>query len=202
MLKIIKGKTDRDKQAEEEAKKKYEEEEKVGGGVIGDHPPIVKVKTSPGELRLKKDLAELDLPVHASVNFPEKDKIMKFEVFVDLTKEQCYWKGGKYKFTVSVSNNYPHEPPKCHCETQIYHPNIDMQGNVCLNILRADWKPVLGMNTVILGLIFLFIEPNPDDPLNHEAAQLMRTNEYQFREKVTKTMRGGMIDGASFTKFI
>jgi formylglycine-generating enzyme required for sulfatase activity len=78
----------------------------------------------------------------------------------------------------------------------------DMQGNVCLNILRADWKPVLGMNTVILGLIFLFIEPNPDDPLNHEAAQLMRTNEYQFREKVTKTMRGGMIDGASFTKFI
>ena len=110
--------------------------------------------------------------------------------------------GGKYKFTVVVPKNYPHEPPKCHCETQIYHPNIDMQGNVCLNILRADWKPVLGMNTVILGLIFLFIEPNPDDPLNHEAAQLMRTNEYQFREKVTKTMRGGNIDGASFTKFI
>ena len=88
MLKIIKGKTDRDKQAEEEAKKKWEEEEKAGGGVIGDHqPPIVKVKTSPGELRLKKDLAELDLPSHASVNFPDKDHIMKFEVFVDLTKE-------------------------------------------------------------------------------------------------------------------
>ena len=77
-----------------------------------------------------------------------------------------------------------------------------MLGNVCLNILRADWKPVLGMNTVILGLIFLFIEPNPDDPLNHEAAQLMRTNENAFREKVIKTLKGGNIDGAAFTKFI
>ena len=201
MLRILKKQTDRDKQAEEEAMKKQEEEEKLGGGSTGDQP-VVKVKKSPGELRLKKDLAELDLPNHASVNFPDKDQIMKFEVFVDLTKEQCYWKGGKYKFTVQVPNNYPHEPPKCHCETQIYHPNIDMQGNVCLNILRADWKPVLGMNTVILGLIFLFIEPNPDDPLNHEAAQLMRTNEYAFREKVTKSMRGGNIDGAVFPKFI
>ena len=77
-----------------------------------------------------------------------------------------------------------------------------MQGNVCLNILRADWKPVLGMNAVILGLIFLFIEPNPDDPLNHDAAQLMRTNEYSFREKVTKSLKGGIIDGANFPKFL
>ena len=121
---------------------------------------------------------------------------MKFEVFVDLTKEACYWKGGKYKFTITVPPTYPHDAPKCHCDTQIYHPNIDMQGNVCLNILRADWKPVLSMNTVILGLIFLFIEPNPDDPLNKEAAELMRNNEYQFRDKVTKSLKGGLIDGA------
>jgi len=38
----------------------------------------------------------------------------------------------------------------------VYHPNIDLEGNVCLNILREDWKPVLNINTVIYGLFHLF----------------------------------------------
>ena len=87
---------------------------------------------------------------------------------MNLTIEACYWKGGKYKFTVTVSPNSPHNEPKCHYDTQIYHPNIDTMGNVCLNILHSDWKPVFGMNAVILGLIFFFIESIPDDSLNHE----------------------------------
>ena len=102
---------------------------------------------------------------------------MNFNLVVDLTRENCHWQGGKYEFTISVGHNYPHDPPKCLCVTPIYHPNIDLQGHVCLNILRDDWRPVLGINAVILGLIFLFIEPNPNDPLNKEAAEIMRKNE-------------------------
>ena len=74
-------------------------------------------------------------------------------------------------------------------------------GNVCLNILRADWKPVLDLNAVILGLIFLFIEPNPDDPLNHEAAELQRDNYKTFESNVKSSLRGNTIDGVSFPKF-
>jgi len=43
------------------------------------------------------------------------------------------------------------------CHKQVYHPNIDLDGNICLNILREDWKPVLSINSVIYGLNFLFI---------------------------------------------
>lgn len=39
---------------------------------------------------------------------------------------------------------------------QVYHPNIDLEGNVCLNVLREDWKPVLNINTIIYGLYHLF----------------------------------------------
>ena len=49
---------------------------------------------------------------------------------------------------------------------KIYHPNIDLSGKICLNILREDWKPVLNLNSIMIGLQFLFLEPNPDDPLN------------------------------------
>jgi hypothetical protein len=37
------------------------------------------------------------------------------------------------------------------------------------NILREDWKPVLNLSSVMVGLQYLFLEPNPDDPLNKGA---------------------------------
>ena len=40
---------------------------------------------------------------------------------------------------------------------QVFHPNIDLEGNICLNILREDWKPVLSINSVLFGLSFLFM---------------------------------------------
>ena len=61
---------------------------------------------------------------------------------------------------------------------------------------------MLGINAVILGLIFLFIEPNPNDPLNKEASELMRTNEAQFKDKVKRSLRGGMVDGVAFPKLV
>uniref|UniRef100_A0A8B9MY39 UBC core domain-containing protein n=1 Tax=Accipiter nisus TaxID=211598 RepID=A0A8B9MY39_9AVES len=56
-----------------------------------------------------------------------------------------------------VGQGYPHDPPKVKCETMVYHPNIDLEGNVCLNILREDWKPVLTINSIIYGLQYLFL---------------------------------------------
>ena len=66
------------------------------------------------------------------------------------------YKGGLFKFTFAINNNFPHEPPKVKCTQKIYHPNIDMEGNVCLNILREDWKPVLNLNAVLVGLQVCF----------------------------------------------
>ena len=100
---------------------------------------------------------ELDLPSHISFAQPDPTNFMQYKIVVDLTQEDCFWRGGKFQFTINIANDYPHTAPKCHCDTQIYHPNIDMQGNVCLNILRADWKPVLNLNAVIVGLYFLFL---------------------------------------------
>lgn len=73
---------------------------------------------------------------------------------------QGFYRGGKFTFSFKVGPNYPHEPPKVKCETQVYHPNIDLNGNVCLNILREDWKPVLTVNSIVYGLQYLFLVSN------------------------------------------
>ena len=80
----------------------------------------------------------------------------------------------------------------------MYHPNIDLDGNICLNILREDWKPVLSISAVIYGLQFLFLDPNPDDPLNTEAAAVLRDNPKLFATNVRRAMQGGYVAGTSF----
>ena len=80
----------------------------------------VKKKTSPAEIRWRKEIPDLDLPDHASVDFPDEADIMNFNVTVDLKKEEWLWKGGKYVFSINIPKTYPHKPPKVHWDTQIY----------------------------------------------------------------------------------
>jgi ubiquitin-conjugating enzyme E2 M len=71
-----------------------------------------------------------------------------------------------------------------------------------LNILRSDWKPVLTLGSVLFGLMTLFLEPNPDDPLNKEAADLMINRRAEFESNVKKCLRGGYYFGRQFPKLI
>lgn len=64
--------------------------------------------------------------------------------------------------------------------------------------LRADWKPVLNINAAIYGLIYLFQQPNPEDPLNHEAAKCLRDNPVKFKLNVERSLRGMDADGVQF----
>ena len=148
----------------------------------------------------KTDIAELDGGKVAKIDFPNPNDLTTFKV--SITPDTGFWKGATYLFTFQIPDHYPHTPPKVHCETRIYHPNINLEGKVCLNILREDWKPVLDINAVIYGLIYLFYEPNPDDPLNHEAAELFRRDVNQFQRLVERTLRGGILDGTQFQRLV
>jgi ubiquitin-conjugating enzyme E2 M len=127
-------------------------------------------------------------------------------MILTITPDVGFWEGGVYKFSIKIPDMYPHDPPKVKCETSIYHPNIDLEGHVCLNILRADWKPILDVNVVIYGIIFLFYEPNPNDPLNQEAAAMLRDNPEKFKSQVNLSLRGGKLEGSAknikFPKFL
>ncbi|KAK9918997.1 hypothetical protein WJX75_008563 [Coccomyxa subellipsoidea] len=156
------------------------------------------VKQSAGELRLQKDISELNLQKGMSIKFPEgKDKLLHFEI--TMKPDEGIYKGGTFTFDFVIATSYPHDAPKVKCKTKVFHPNIDLEGNVCLNILREDWKPVLSINSVIYGLQFLFLDPNPEDPLNKEAAEMQKNNPRHFESNVQASiMRGHHINGHYF----
>ncbi|XP_026420375.1 NEDD8-conjugating enzyme Ubc12-like [Papaver somniferum] len=116
-----------------------------------------------------------NLPQTTKISFPNgKDELINFEIII--RPDEVYYRSGKFEFTFQVSPTYPHEAPKVQYKTKVYHPNVELEGNVYLNILHEDWKPVLNINTVIYGLKYLFTHPNQEDPLNHEAAAVLRDN--------------------------
>lgn len=106
------------------------------------------------------DLSELSLGSTMKTKFPNADDILNFNLSIE--PDEGMYKGGAFNFNFAINQNFPHDPPKVKCVQKIYHPNIDLQGNVCLNILREDWKPVLNLNAVIVGLqVSLLSEKHP-----------------------------------------
>lgn len=144
-------------------------------------------KSSPAQLRAAKDFRELSLPPLVSITQPNPSDVMNYKITIK--PDEGYYRGGRFSFDLKIPNSYPHDPPKLKCETSVYHPNIDQEGNVCLNILREDWKPVLTISSIIYGLLHLFYEPNPEDPLNKEAAELLRNDGRQFELNVRRYNR-------------
>ncbi|KTG06706.1 hypothetical protein cypCar_00023327 [Cyprinus carpio] len=162
-------------------KQQKKDEESAGGARAGAGGK----KASAAQLRIQKDINELNLPKTCEMVFPDPDDLLNFKLIISPDE---------------VGQGYPHDPPKVKCETMVYHPNIDLEGNVCLNILREDWKPVLTINSIIYGLQYLFLEPNPEDPLNKEAAEVLQTNRRLFEQNVQRSLRGGYVGATYFER--
>ena len=74
---------------------------------------------------------------------------------------------------------------------KIYHPNIDLDGAVCLGLRKPGaWKPVMDLKYICLGLLTILQDPNPLDPLNHEASRLLRDEPETFARNVMLSLVG------------
>ncbi|CAH1777997.1 unnamed protein product [Owenia fusiformis] len=108
------------------------------------------------------------------------------------------YRGGEFEFIIR-EENYPNCPPLVHCCNDIYHPNIDPtsefeEGNVCINLLE-EWNPRFNLDTLMQGLLFIFYEPNLDDPLSPYFAGVSYET---FNEDVRRSIKGLEVDGNIF----
>ncbi|CAF4312175.1 unnamed protein product [Rotaria sp. Silwood2] len=95
------------------------------------------------------------------------------------------FQGGVFFLSIHFPADYPFKPPKITFTTKIFHPNINSNGAICLDILRSQWSPALTISKVLLSICSLLCDPNPDDPLVPDIARTYKTD----KEKYNATAR-------------
>ena len=99
--------------------------------------------------------------------------------------EDSPYSGGVFFLNIHFPPDYPFKPPKVSFTTKIYHPNINANGSICLDILKDQWSPALTISKVLLSISSLLTDPNPDDPLVPEIATIYKSD----RERYNNTAR-------------
>jgi ubiquitin-conjugating enzyme E2 D/E len=107
------------------------------------------------------------------------DNLFEWKATIFGPKDTPY-EGGIFEINISIPQDYPFKPPLCVFKTKIYHPNINSSGMICLDILKTQWSPSLTISKVLLSLLALMDQPNPDDPLVPDIARQMKNKRDEY----------------------
>ncbi|KAL3774598.1 hypothetical protein ACHAW5_008402 [Stephanodiscus triporus] len=126
--------------------------------------------------RINKELIDLgkDPPANCSAG-PVGDDMFHWQATI-MGPDESPYAGGVFFLDIHFPADYPFKPPKVHFTTRIYHCNINSNGGICLDILKDQWSPALTISKVLLSICSLLTDPNPDDPLVPDIAQLLKTD--------------------------
>jgi ubiquitin-conjugating enzyme E2 D/E len=133
--------------------------------------------------RINKELKEFtkDPPSNCSAE-PEDDNLFHWKATM-IGPEDSPYQGGIFFLDIQFPNDYPFKPPKIHFITRIYHPNINANGGICLDILKDQWSPALTISKVLLSICSLLTDPNPNDPLVPEIARMYKNDLERFNKE-------------------
>ncbi|PWZ30724.1 Ubiquitin-conjugating enzyme E2 19 [Zea mays] len=149
----------------------------AGGGKGAEGQSVVR--------RLQSELMALMMGGDPGVSaFPEGDNMLHWVGTIDGSAGTAY-EGTSYRLALAFTTEYPYKPPKVRFDTPCFHPNVDVHGNICLDILQDKWSSAYDVRTILLSIQSLLGEPNNDSPLNTQAAALW-ANQEEFRKMVEK----------------
>ncbi len=140
-----------------------------------------------------------------SVGLVDDNDFFKWTVLFTGPEDTIY-EGGFFKAILNFPNDFPQSPPEMKFITEMWHPNIYNDGKVCISILhnpgvdefnpqeKAEerWRPVLGVEQILVSVISMLSDPNCDSPANIDASVQYRDNIEEYHKTVRKLVLKSM----------
>ena len=137
-------------------------------------------------LRIKKELKDIAISMGTKdcenilACRPKNDNDLTEWTAIIIGPKDSLYDGGKFELNIKFTIDYPFKPPHMKFITPVFHPNVNAKGDICLDILKQQWSPALTISKVLLSVSSLLTDPNPDDPLNGNAAALYKSDKKTY----------------------
>jgi len=153
---------------------------------------------------LRRQLAELNKnPIDlVSVGLTDDSNLYDWEILI-MGPDGTFYEGGLFKARLVFPSDFPNMPPTMTITSEMWHPNVYEDGKVCISILHppgedamnaqetADerWRPILGVEQILISVISMLSDPNDESPANLDAAVQWRNDRTAFKKKVRQIVR-------------
>lgn len=147
------------------------------------------------------DLAKNPIDL-VSVGLTDDSNLYDWEILI-MGPDGTLYEGGFFKARLVFPSDFPNMPPTMTFISEMWHPNVYEDGRVCISILHppgedamnsqesADerWRPILGVEQILVSVISMLSDPNDESPANLDAAVMWRNDRQAFKKKVRQVVR-------------
>jgi len=136
------------------------------------------------------------------VGLVDDSNVYEWEILV-MGPDGTLFEGGFFKAKLVFPQDFPNMPPTMTFTSEMWHPNVYPDGRVCISILHPPgedefnqqekaeerWRPILGVEQILISVISMLSDPNDESPANLDAAVMWRNDKAAFKKKVRQIVR-------------
>lgn len=148
---------------------------------------VSQTQCTPKRIMRELQTMQRDPPPNTSAAPIDEADVYKWDAVIVGPADSPY-AGGMFKLSIVFPADYPFKPPRVEFITKIYHCNI-LNKALCIDILKSQWSPALTIDKVLISIVSLLMDPNPNDPLNREAAEKYVSDKKEYERIATEWTR-------------
>lgn len=150
--------------------------------------------STPAKRRLFKDLSNIskysDDNIFAQ---PLEDDMLTWTAII-VGPPGTPYENGTFSMILAFDEDYPNQPPEISFISEMYHPNIYKDGNLCADLIKNKWSPSYDVLGILLSVLSLLNDPNISSPANLEAAELYQKDIKEYRARVRISVEASWMD--------